>query len=124
MEFFYAHTLADYMAAILVPLGALAALLAIHPLSALALLPFLLLVASVPYWLARRAGEQGGAVMEQLGRLNAETVEMIQGQRELAIFGRARDFLAQLMAGTRALAAAQRRYGLRAGLEHMPPSMS
>jgi len=118
MEFFYAHTLADYVAAALVPLGALAALWAIHPLTALALLPFLLLVASVPYWLARRAGEQGRAVMERLGRLNAEAVEMIQGQRELVVFGRARDFLARLMAGTRALAAAQRRYGLRAGLEH------
>ncbi len=117
MEFFYAHTMADYVAATVVPLGALGVLLAVHPLVALAFLPFPLLVASVPYWLARRAGEQGRAVLTQMGQLNAETVELIQGQRELAIFGRARDALARLMDSTRALAALQRRYGSRAGLE-------
>jgi ATP-binding cassette subfamily C protein CydCD len=117
MEFFYAHTLADYVGATVVPLAALVVLFLIHPLAALALLPFLPLVASVPFWLARRAAEQGKLVMEKLGLLNAETVEMIQGQRELTIFGRARDFLTRLMTGTQALAVAQRRYGSRAGLE-------
>lgn len=118
MEHFYAHTLADYVGAIVVPLAALIALFFIHPLAALVLTPFLPLVASVPFWLARRAGEQGKAVMEKLGLLNAETVEMIQGLRELAVFGRGRDFLARLIEKTRHLAAAQRRYGSRAGLEH------
>ena len=118
MEFFYAHTLADYVAATVVPLAVLVALLLIQPLVALALLPFLPLVASVPYWLARRAAAQGQAVMEQLGEINAQTVEFIQGQRELAICGRARDALTRLMSRTQALAAAQRRYGRRAGLEH------
>jgi len=117
MEFFYAHTLADYVGAIVVPFAALVVLFLIHPLAMLTLLPFLPLVASVPFWLARRAGEQGRLVMEKLGLLNAETVEMIQGQRELAIFGRAGDFLTRLMGRTQALAAAQRRYGSRAGLE-------
>ncbi len=118
MEMFYAHTLADYIGAIVVPLAALIALAFIHPLIAMALFPFLPLVASVPFWLARRAGDQGKVVMEKLGLLNAETVEMIQGQRELAIFGRARDFLDRLLTQTRLLAAAQRRYGSRAGLEY------
>lgn len=118
MEHFYAHTLADYIGAVLVPLGALIALYAIHPAAAAALLPFLGLVASVPYWLARRAGDQGKAVIAELGRLNAETVEVIQGQRELAVFGRTHDFLDRLMRQTKRLSAAQRRYGARAGLEH------
>jgi len=118
MEHFYAHTLADYVGAVVVPVAALVALWLIHPLAALLLLPFLLLVGSVPYWLSRRAGEQGRAVMGELGRLNAETVEVIQGQRELAAFGRGQDFLDKLMKRTRGLAAAQRRYGARAGLEH------
>lgn len=118
MEFFYAHTLADYVGAAVVPLAALSVLFLIHPLTALALLPFLPLVGSVPFWLAQRAGEQGRIVLEKLGLLNAETVEMIQGQRELALFGRTGDFLARLMERTEALATAQRRYGSRAGLEH------
>lgn len=118
MEHFYAHTLADYIGAVLVPLGALIALYAIHPATAAALLPFLGLVASVPYWLARRAGDEGKTVIAELGRLNAETVEVIQGQRELAVFGRAHDFLDRLMRQTKRLSVAQRRYGARAGLEH------
>lgn len=117
MEFFYAHTLADYVGATVVPLGALVALYLVHPFAALALLLFLPLVASVPFWLARRAAEQGGIVMEKLGQLNAETVEMVQGLRELTTFGRTRDFLARLMTRTEAIAVAQRRYGSRAGLE-------
>jgi len=118
MELFYAHTLADYVGAVVVPLGALIVLFLIHPLAALALIPFLLLVASIPFWLARRAEEQGRSVMEKLGLLNAETVEMIQGLRELAIFGRGRDFLSRLIDRARGLAAAQRRYASRAGLEY------
>ncbi|MDI4231747.1 ABC transporter ATP-binding protein [Bradyrhizobium sp. Arg237L] len=117
MQFFYAHTLADYVGAALVPLAALVALFLVHPLAALTLLPFLPLVASVPFWLARRAAAQGEVVVQKLGLLNAETVEMVQGLRELTIFGRAREFLTRLMARTQAFAVAQRRYGSRAGLE-------
>jgi ATP-binding cassette subfamily C protein CydCD len=118
MEAFYAHTLADYVGAVIVPLAALAGLAFIHPLAALMLAPFLLLVASIPAWLSRRAGRQGEKVLGELGHLNAETVEFIQSQRELALFGRSRDALAKLMAQTGALGAAQRRYGSRAGLEY------
>lgn len=118
MEHFYAHTLADYIGAILVPLVAVIALYAIHPVTAIALLPFLILVASVPYWLARQAEKQGNEVIAELGRLNAEAAEVIQGQRELAVFGRARDFLDRLIGQVKSVSSAQRRYGMRAGLEH------
>ena len=56
--------------------------------------------------------------MHALGRLNAETVEVIQGQRELAVFGRGSDFVAKLMQLTNVLGVAQRRYSSRAGFEH------
>nr|WP_289851972.1 ABC transporter ATP-binding protein [Rhizobium sp. SSA_523] len=118
METFYAHTLADYIGAVIVPVAALAGLFLLHPLAALTLLPFLLLVASVPAWLSRRAGQEGETVLAALGHLNAETVEFIQSQRELSLFGRGRDALAKLLAHTAALGAAQRRYGSRAGLEY------
>ena len=63
-------------------LAALVALAFIAPLSALTLVPFLLLVASVPVWLSRRAGIEGERVMAELGQLNAVTVETIQGLPE------------------------------------------
>ena len=117
MEWFYAHVLGDYIGAVIVPLGVLAVLAAIEPIMALVLLPFLPLVASVPFWLARRAGEQGKALLEALGGLNAEVVEGVQGLRELAMFGAGRSFLARLMRDTRAVHAIQLRYGSRAGME-------
>lgn len=117
MEWFYAHVLGDYIGAVIVPLGVLIVLAAIEPIMALVLLPFLPLVASVPFWLARRAGEQGKALLEALGGLNAEVVEGVQGLRELAVFGAGRSFLQRLMRDTRAVHAIQLRYGSRAGLE-------
>lgn len=117
MEIFYAHTLGDYIGAVIVPLGALIALAAVNPWVALALLPFLPLLASVPFWLARRAGEQGRTLLTALGALNADVVEGIQGQRELAIFGFAQSYLHRLAVRSRSVAIEQRRYGSRSGLE-------
>ncbi len=117
MEWFYAHVLGDYIGAVIVPLGALATLAVIHPLMALVLLPFLPLVASVPFWLAKRAGEQGRQLLAALGLLNAEVVEGVQGLRELAVFGAGRIFLQKLMRETRLVHVIQMRYGVRAGAE-------
>jgi ATP-binding cassette, subfamily C, bacterial CydC len=117
MEWFYAHVIADYIGAVIVPLGVLIALALIHPLMAAVLLPFLPLVASVPFWLAKRAGEQGRAMLAALGEVNAEVVEGVQGLRELAVFGAGPAFLQRLMRRTRLVNAIQMRYGKRAGLE-------
>jgi ATP-binding cassette subfamily C protein CydC len=117
MEWFYGHVLGDYIGAVIVPLGVLVVLAAIEPLMALVLLPFLPLVASVPFWLAKRAGEQGKELLGALGGLNAEVVEGVQGMRELAVFGAGQAFLKKLMRDTGAVNAIQMRYGSRAGME-------
>src|SRR6185503_19617268 len=88
-----------------------------EPLVALVLLPFLPLVASVPFWLAKRAGEQGKQLLGALGGLNAEVVEGVQGMRELTVFGAGQSFLKKLMRDTGAVHAIQMRYGSRAGME-------
>jgi ATP-binding cassette subfamily C protein CydCD len=117
LEWFYAHILGDYIGAVVVPLGVLVVLFTIEPIMALVLLPFLPLVASVPFWLAKRAGEQGKQLVGALGGLNAEVVEGVQGLRELAVFGAGPSFLKKLMRDTRAVHAIQMRYGSRAGME-------
>jgi ATP-binding cassette subfamily C protein CydCD len=117
MEWFYAHVLGDYIGAVIVPLGVLIVLATVQPIIALVLLPFLPLVASVPFWLAKRAGEQGKQLLGALGGLNAEVVEGVQGMRELAVFGAGQTFLKKLMRDTGAVHAIQMRYGSRAGME-------
>lgn len=59
-------------------------------------MPFALLVASVPLVLRRRAARQGDALRADLGNLNAEVVDGVQGLRELVSFGYQRRFLANL----------------------------
>jgi ATP-binding cassette subfamily C protein CydC len=116
-ELFYAHMLGDFMSAVVVPLGALMCLAFVHWLVASALLPFLPLLASIPLWLGRRADAQGRHVSEAIGTLNGDVVETIQGLRDLVIFGQVRSRLKRLMAQAGVVAQAQRRYGMRSGLE-------
>lgn len=117
LESFFAHLLGDYIGAAIVPIVALAGVAWIAPVLALVLLPFLPLVASIPFWLARRAGTEGEALRHQFGKLNAEVVEGVQGLRELAAFGYGPSYVQRLMDRTRRLQHYQFRYGSRAGLE-------
>jgi ATP-binding cassette, subfamily C, bacterial CydC len=117
MESFYAHLLSDYVGAVLVPLAALGGLLLIHPHLALAVLPFLPLIGSAPFWLARKAGEQGRELIAAQGLLNAEVVEGLQGLREISAFNHGPAFLERLAARTREIRTLRRRFSVRAGIE-------
>ena len=87
LELCFAHTLSPLVVAATVPLAALAALFAFDPALALVLVPALVLLASVPSWLRRRAEAQGAELRARLGELNAEAVDTFQGLRELVTFG-------------------------------------
>jgi ATP-binding cassette subfamily C protein CydCD len=117
MEHFFAHTLADAIAAGVVPLLALAALAFVQPWLMLALLPFLPLLASVPFWLGDRAHRQGRKLAEAAARLDAEVIEGIQGRKEIALFGQARAWLDRVASRVAEMEDEQHRYGARARLE-------
>ncbi|RQR66857.1 ABC transporter ATP-binding protein [Burkholderia sp. Bp9126] len=117
MEHFFAHTLADAIAAGVVPLLALVALAFVQPWLTLALLPFLPLLASVPFWLGDRAHRQGRKLAEAAARLDADVIEGIQGRKEIALFGQASAWLARVASRVAEMENEQRRYGVRAGLE-------
>lgn len=117
-ELFYAHTSIEYLsAATVVPAGAAFALGVMDPWLAVALVPFCLAVVIVPFALARRAAQQGERLRSELGTLNAEVVDGIQGLRELVVFGQGESYLARIRARTAGLGDYQRAYGRRAGLE-------
>ncbi len=117
VEWFYAHTVGSFVVAVVVPLLAFAALGAMHWTLPLALLPFALLVAGAPLVLRRRAARQGDALRADLGNLNAEVVDGVQGLRELVAFGYQRRFLANLESHSNRLVRSQLVYGMRAGIE-------
>ena len=116
-ELFFAHTLSPLIVAVVVPLAALAVLAAIDPALAAVLVVPLLAVASVPAWWRRRAGAQGRALRDRLGDLNADTVDSVQGLREVVVFGQEEHQLGRLAGSTRRLADAQRGYARRSGAE-------
>jgi ATP-binding cassette, subfamily B, bacterial len=86
IEFFYAHTVAPAVVAVLVPGAVLIALaVAAWPI-ALALLPFLLYAALVPVLARRRIDRLGARSREALGGLTAHIGDTIQGLAELVAF--------------------------------------
>ncbi len=116
-EWFYAHTVGTFVVAVVVPLLAFATLGVMHWTLALVLLPFAVLVAGAPFVLRRRAARQGEALRADLGNLNAEVVDGVQGLRELVAFGSQRRFLANLESHSNRLVRSQLVYGMRAGIE-------
>jgi ABC-type transport system involved in cytochrome bd biosynthesis fused ATPase/permease subunit len=86
VEYFFAHTLAPAVVAVVVP-GAVLGVLAVSgaPL-ALALLPFLLFVGLSPFLMRRRVDRLGARTREALGELNAHAVDTVQGLAEIAAF--------------------------------------
>ncbi|MFP4436864.1 MAG: ABC transporter ATP-binding protein [Chloroflexaceae bacterium] len=117
LEWFYAHTVGAFVIAVVVPLAAIITLGVIDWRLPLVLLPLLLLVATIPFWLNRRAARQGQTLRAQLGAVNAEVVDSVQGLREIVTFGRSATQLEKLGRHNRALVQAQLAHGSRAGIE-------
>jgi ABC-type multidrug transport system fused ATPase/permease subunit len=119
LEWFYAHTIGNVITATIATLSAFVVLVVFfHPLLALALLPVLLLVVSVPTWLSRRAHRQGIQLRERLADVNADVVDGVQGLREVVAFGRGPELLHKLGQRNEALRSAYLAYDSRRGLEN------
>ncbi|GIH23510.1 ABC transporter [Acrocarpospora phusangensis] len=118
LELWFAHTLSPLVSAATVPLAALTALGVFHPTLALALAPALILLATVPGWLRRRAEAQGAELRARLGELGAEAVDTLQGMRELLTSGAADRQIARFAGQDTRLLAAKLAHGRRSGLEH------
>jgi len=118
LEWFYAHTLGAFFACTIVPLGVLVALALFHPLLPILLCPLVILAAAVPLWFARRSYRQGKSVRKALGQLNAKVVDIVQGLKEVALFGAEKQMEQALERHNRNLVQSQIRFGLRASFEN------
>jgi ATP-binding cassette, subfamily C, bacterial CydC len=79
--------------------------------------PWLALVATVPFWLSRKAARQGDRLRGELGELHAEMVDSVQGLREVVAFGYGPRQMAKIDRHARRLIGAQLAYGARYSLE-------
>ncbi len=100
VEYFFAHTVAPALVAVLVP-GTVLVVLGFNGLMlAVTLAPFLLAVVVSPFLMRRRVDVLASRAKEALGELNAHVVDTLQGLPELTAFAymseRRQEFLGRL----------------------------
>jgi ATP-binding cassette subfamily B protein len=97
IEYFFAHTVAPALVAILVPSTVLVTLAVVAWPIALALLPFVLIAGLAPVLMRARIDRLGAEARDALGLLGAYVTETIQGLADLVAFqavdGRRRGFM-------------------------------
>ncbi|MCX2923297.1 ABC transporter ATP-binding protein [Streptomyces sp. NEAU-W12] len=87
LEFFYAHTTAQLLASGVVLTGSTAVLATVEPWLSAAVLPVAALLAVAPFADARGRTARGSRTRTAVARLSADTVETVDGLRELLAFG-------------------------------------
>ncbi|MGY0071243.1 ABC transporter ATP-binding protein [Streptomyces sp. QTS137] len=87
LEFFYAHTTAQLLASGAVLTGSTAVLATVEPWLLAAVLPVAALLAVAPFADARGRTARGSRTRTAVARLSADTVETVDGLRELLAFG-------------------------------------
>lgn len=108
LEFFYAHAIAQLLASGLVFAAAATALGFLGPWLLLAVVPAALLLLWSPLLEARGRAERGARTRAALAELSAESVESVDGLRELLMAGALDRTRSRLRSGGRRLARAQR----------------
>ncbi len=91
IESFYAHTVAPAFVALLAPSVVIGVLVWSGWPLAVALVPFLVIVALSPVFLRKRLDHLGSRAREALGELNAFTADSIQGLGEILAFQQIRE---------------------------------
>ncbi|MGW0615606.1 ABC transporter ATP-binding protein [Streptomyces sp. NPDC002788] len=87
LEFFYAHTTAQLLASGVVFTGGVTVLATVEPWLPAAVLPVAALLAVAPFADARGRATRGARTKAATARLSADTVETVDGLRELLAFG-------------------------------------
>ena len=100
VEYFFAHTVAPFFVAVLVPAAVIGTLAWFGWPMALALVPFLAAVAASPFLARHRIDSLGSRAREAFGDMNAHAVDTIQGLSEILAFergqARAAEFVARI----------------------------
>ncbi|CQR73570.1 Putative multidrug export ATP-binding/permease protein [Sporomusa ovata DSM 2662] len=117
LEWFFAHTAGVFIVAVLVSAITLSLLALIHWALPLVIIPWILLLFSVPLWLRRQADQQGTESRGKLADIASETVDGVQGLREIITYNYEDGFLRRLQLLSENLDRSLLAYGKRLGLE-------
>ncbi len=117
VESFFAHAAGPILVAIMVPLVALGFLLNMSWLLALALVPFLILVALSPHYIGRHTDRLGNRLRSELGEVNAHMADSVQGLREVIVFSQDNRRLQEIHDKSAELTGLQVRYGKQLGFQ-------
>ncbi|WP_394829622.1 ABC transporter ATP-binding protein [Pendulispora albinea] len=118
LEMFFAHLALGAVVAIAVGTGAVIYLGTVHPALAAVAAIGMLLASLIPGRAAARAKPAGDALRGELGALNADVVDGIQGLRELVLFQRTKSFAERLGDRTRSYVGQQRKLASIVGFQH------
>ncbi|MGY1427536.1 ABC transporter ATP-binding protein [Streptomyces sp. MN12] len=108
LEFFYAHTLAQLLAASTVFTGGSVVLALVEPWLLAVVLPVAALLAAAPFADARGRAVRGSRTRSAIAGLSADTVETVDGLRELIAFGALKERRRRLAERGRQVGEAQR----------------
>jgi ABC-type multidrug transport system fused ATPase/permease subunit len=117
LESFFAHLAVTTTVAFAIGIGAIVALAIIQPLFGLVAAIGMTASASLPAIVAARTRSGGERLRGELGGLNADVVDGIQGQRELLVFQHAAAYCRQLIDRTRRYGRQQRAQSIATGLQ-------
>ena len=117
LELYIAHTLPEFLQAVIVTPVALIIIGYFHWSLMLVLAPFLIASATVPDWLSKKAEQQGRTLRSTAGEMSADVVDSVQGLREIAVFGAKTVSLKKLDASQNTYSEAYASYESRSGFE-------
>ena len=117
LELYIAHTLPEFLQAIVVTPLALIFIGLIHWSLMIVLAPFLIAAVTVPDWFARRAEAQGKAHRESAGVMSADVIDYIQGMKEIVAFGAIKLSMSRLDASQQKYSDTYVAYESRSGME-------
>lgn len=86
LEWFYAHTIGQLIVAVLLPFLALLAIAYFSWWLVISILPFIIALVLVPIVTSKKSNEQGRALRQEMGVLNAKIVDGIQGLMDTISF--------------------------------------
>lgn len=113
LEWFYAHTIAQLVVAVVVPAGALIFMASLSWVLPVIILPFIAALVLLTKRPAQKANEQGRAVKRSFGRLNAIIVDGVQGIKDIISFRWQQEYFKRFFQANREYADASIAYAER-----------